>query len=96
MSQLKGKKNKVDYQALHSSFMKLPRMDVVTARALLDKGFVESYQLEGVCPESLFSELKENMPSLPIESLYRLRLAVFAVESADPDPSELKLEAWSY
>ena len=53
MQQRTQKKRKVDYVALKSPFMRIPRMDVSGARALLDLGFREIYELRGRDPESL-------------------------------------------
>jgi hypothetical protein len=52
------KKKKVDYIALSSPFMRIAGMKVDGARALLDLGFKEVYELKGRAPEALFDELK--------------------------------------
>lgn len=49
-----AEKKKVDYAALESPFMRIPRMNVRAARALLDLGFKEVYQLRGRDPDSIF------------------------------------------
>jgi len=90
------KKKKVDYEALNSSFMRVPQMDVVTARALIDIGFREYYELQGRSPEVIFEDLKKKNPKIPKETLYRLRLAVYYIETQEPDPKQLKLSVWSY
>ena len=41
------KKKKVDYQALSSAIMRIPRMDVLVARDLIDVGINEIYELQG-------------------------------------------------
>ena len=38
------KKKKIDYVALNSPFMRIPRMDVRVARALLDMGIKEVFE----------------------------------------------------
>jgi hypothetical protein len=50
------KKKKVDYVALASPFMRIPRMDVRAARALLDMGVKEVYELKGRDPASLLAD----------------------------------------
>lgn len=59
MKSTKEKKKKVDYAALSSPFMRIPRMDVAGARALLDLKVQEIYQLRGRDPASLFEDLKK-------------------------------------
>ncbi len=49
-------KKKVDYAALSSPFMRIPRMDVRAARALLDMGIKEVFELKGRDPNSLLAD----------------------------------------
>ncbi|HAY99189.1 MAG TPA: hypothetical protein DCY38_00140, partial [Opitutae bacterium] len=51
------KKKKVDYEALNSALMRIPRMNVEVARNLLDIGIREIYELQGRAPEILFEEV---------------------------------------
>ncbi len=90
----KKKEKKVDYAALNSPFMKLPRMDVATARALLDLGLREVYELVGRAPEALFEDLRKRHPATPQDRLYSLRLAVYCAENPAPDPAKLHPSAW--
>lgn len=53
------KKKKVDYEALNSPFMRIPRMKVEGARALLDLKFKEIYELRGRAPEAMFDDLSK-------------------------------------
>ena len=50
------KKKKVDYAALSSPFMHIPRMNVRAARALMDIGIREIYELRGRDPQSLLAD----------------------------------------
>ena len=47
---------KVDYQALQSPLMRIPKMDLRVTRALIDLGIKEVYELQGRSPEILFEE----------------------------------------
>lgn len=55
----KPKKKKADYAALNSPFMRIPKMKVEGARALLDLKFKEIYELNGRAPEAMFEDLKK-------------------------------------
>ncbi len=66
------KKKKVDYEALNSSLMRIPRMDVAAARSLINVGVREIYDLKGRAPEILFEEARlknEEIPRRP-DSLF--------------------------
>lgn len=89
------KKKKVDYEALNSAFMRIPRMDIVAARALLDLGFQEPHELEGLAPEALFDKHQTKQPEAPKRILYAMRLAVYFAEAESLDPSKLHLDAWT-
>jgi hypothetical protein len=54
-----SEKKKVDYGALNSPFMRIPRMNVRGARALLDLKFSEIYELRGRDPNALFADYKK-------------------------------------
>lgn len=54
-----SEKKKVDYGALNSPFMRIPRMNVRAARALLDLKFSEIYELRGRDPNVLFADYKK-------------------------------------
>ena len=69
--------------------MRIPRMNVATARDLLDLGFKEIYELEGRSPESLFVELQKRKELVPANRLQYLRLAVYFAEVTEPDPKKL-------
>lgn len=88
------KKKKVDYEALHSPFMRIPKMDIGAARALIDLGFLEPHELQGMAPEGLFDKYKAIKPDATERILHGLRLAVYFAETECPDPSKLHLDAW--
>ena len=75
------KKRKVDYAALKRPFMRIPRMDVVGARALLDLGFREIYELRGRDPESLVADLSKIKVVIPPEMLKYMKLATDFAET---------------
>ncbi len=78
-----AEKKKTDYAALESPFMRIPRMNVAAARALLDLGFKEVYQLRGRDPESIFSDLKKLKKNPPDYLLKFIKIAVDFAESGD-------------
>lgn len=89
------KKKKVDYGALKSPFMRIPRMDIAAARALLDLGFTEIHELRGRCADALFEEYQKSKMDAPGTLLAALRLAVYFAETPEPDKNKLHLQAWS-
>ena len=92
---LPKKKKKVDYEALSSAFMRIPGMDVMAARALIDLGFKETYELVGRAPESLFEAYKKKKMDAPAQILWGLRMAVYVAETPEPDPRKLKPALWA-
>jgi len=91
------KKKKVDYEALHSSFMQIPMMKADIARGFLDIGISEHYQLTGRAPEVLVDEMVHRHPDLKsIPDLKeRVHLAVYFVENPDYESKKLKLSYWT-
>ena len=89
------KKKKVDYEALNSAFMRIPGMDVITARALIDLGFRETYELSGRSPEALYDGYKKQKGEAPSQILWALRMAVYVAETPEPDPRRLKPALWA-
>ena len=72
-------KKKVDYVALSSPFMRIPRMNVRAARALLDMGIKEIFELKGRDPNSLFADYsKIKKPDGDL-----LKFFILAVDFAD-------------
>ena len=72
----KKKRKKADYAALASPFMRIGGMKVDGARALLDLGFKEVYELRGRAPEALFDDLSKKRLKADPMLLRFLRLAV--------------------
>jgi hypothetical protein len=88
------KKKKVDYAALQSPFMRIPRLTVETARDLMDLGLRETFELQGRAPEALFQELLRLKPKTPADRLAYFRLAVYFVETPEPERHKLHPDAW--
>lgn len=63
--------------------MRIPRMDVRAARALLDIKIREIYQLRGRDPESLLADAKKARPSTEDDILHALKIAVDFAERDD-------------
>lgn len=90
----KKKKKKVDYEALNSALMRIPRMDVAVARNLIDIGIRDIYELQGRAPEVLFEEAKHQSPSIPDDRIRYFRMAVYYAECANPEQQKLHPDAW--
>ena len=76
------KKKKIDYVALSSPFMRIPRMDIRAARALLDMGIKEVFELKGRDPNSLLADYsKIKKPDSDF-----LKYFTLAVDFADSQP----------
>jgi hypothetical protein len=88
------KKKKTDYAALQSPFMRIPRMQVEVARDLMDLGLREIFELQGRAPETLFQELLRLKPKTPADRLAFFRLAVYFVETPEPERNKLHPDAW--
>ena len=88
------KKKKVDYEALNSALMRIPRMDVAAARNLIDIGIRDVFQLEGRAPEILFDEAKKQNSEIPDDRIRYFRMAVYYAESPEPDAAKLHPDAW--
>ena len=79
----RNKKKKTDYAALYSPFMRIPRMDVRAARALLDAGIREVYELRGRDPEAVFADIRKMRPGTPGDILGFLKIAVEFADAED-------------
>lgn len=88
------KKKKVDYEALNAPLMRIPRMDVVAVRSLMDIGIRETYELVGRAPEVLFEQAKEKNPNIPADRIRYFRMAVYYAETQSTDPRKLHPDAW--
>jgi hypothetical protein len=89
------KKKKVDYEALNSALMRIPRMDVAAARNLIDVGIQEIYDLQGRAPEILFEEASRKNPEIPADRIRYFRMAVYYAENESPDRSKLHPDEWN-
>ena len=90
----KKKKKKVDRLALSSPMMRIPRMDVLVARDLIDIGIKELYELQGRSAESLFEEICGLRPETPEYRIAYLRMGIYFAENDPPDPAMLHPKAW--
>lgn len=88
------KRKEADREALQSPLNRIPGIDIATVRDLLDIGIREPYGLMGRAPETLFDAIRKKKPATPIERLALLRLAVYYVET--PEPEQAKLNAWAW
>ena len=88
------KKKKVDREALSSPIMRIPRMDILVARDLIDIGMKEFYQLQGRSAESLFEEIRKLRPETPEYRLAYLRMAIYYSENDPADPKLLPPQEW--
>ena len=88
------KKKKIDRIALSSPLMRIPRMDVLVARDLIDIGCKELYEMQGRSAESLFEEIQKIRPSTPSYRLAFIRMAIYFAENEDADPKLLHPSLW--
>ena len=88
------KRKKVDTEALHSAFMRIPRMKVEIARYLLDIGYQNIFELEGRSPEILHDDVKRHHPDLRPDTLNYLRMAVYVAETPQPEAKLCHPAAW--
>ena len=91
----KKKKKKVDRIALSSPMMRIPRMDVLAARDLIDIGVKELYELQGRSAESLFEEVKKMRADTPEYRLAYIRMAIYFAENDTADPKMLHPSLWN-
>tara|TARA_B100001778_G_scaffold291442_1_gene261488 strand:+ start:996 stop:1274 length:279 start_codon:yes stop_codon:yes gene_type:complete len=91
---MQKKKKKVDYEALNSPFMRIPRMDIAVSRALLDLGLSEIYDLKGRAPEILLEETLKKDADFNAQSIRYFRLAVYYSENSTHNAHLLHPDAW--
>jgi len=89
------KKKKVDYEALNSALMRIPRMDVAAARNLIDVGIREIYDLQGRAPEILLAEARKKNDEIPDDRIRYFRMAVYYAECDAPEVSKLHPDEWN-
>ena len=76
------KKKKIDYEALQSPLMRIPKMDIAVTRALIDLGIKEIYELKGRDPDILYEEACKNNREINDYSIRYFRLAVYYSENS--------------
>ena len=91
---MQNQKKKVDYEALNSPLMRIPRMNVETARNLMDIGVKDIFQLQGRAPEALFEDALSRTITIPPDRIRYFKMAVYYAEHSDPDKSKLNPDAW--
>ncbi len=89
------KKKKVDYEALHSPLMRIPRMNVATARNLIDIGIRDIFELQGRAPEVLFEEVRQKATTIPDDRIRYFRMAVYYAEHPNPEQHKLHPDVWA-
>jgi hypothetical protein len=89
------KKKKVDYEALNSALMRIPRMDVAAARDLIDLGIREIYDLQGRAPEVLMEDARSKNSEIPQDRIRYFRMAVYYAECDAPEAARLHPDAWN-
>lgn len=88
------KKKEVDMQALQSEFKRIPNLDILTARDLLDIGMRHVHELNGRSPEVLFEQVRLLRPQTPPDRLASIRMAVYYAETPEPDPALMQPHRW--
>ena len=91
---MQNQKKIVDYEALNSPLMRIPRMNVETARNLMDIGVKDIFQLQGRAPEALFEDALSRTITIPPDRIRYFKMAVYYAEHSDPDKSKLHPDAW--
>ena len=89
------KKKKVDYEALNSSLMRIPHMEVAAARSLINIGIREVYELKGRAPEILFEEARKKNEEIPLDQIRFFRMAVYYAECKKPEASKMHPSKWN-
>ena len=90
----KKKKKKVDYEALNSQLMRIPRMDVAAAKNLIDIGIRDIFQLEGRAPEILLEEARKHNPEIPDDRIRYFRMAVYFSEASELEMTRMHPDEW--
>ena len=90
----KGKKKKVDREALQSAIMRIPRMDVRVARDLIDIGIREIYELQGRSAERLFEEIIAVRSATPKYRIAYLRMGIYFSENDPPEANMMHPSVW--
>ena len=93
----KRDRKKADTLALKSPFMHVPHMRVEVARALLDIGLRQLYELRGRAPEALLDQMRARHPDCDARTLALVRLAVYCAETPEAErlPERLHPSVWA-
>jgi len=89
------KKKKVDYEALNSRLMQIPKFDIPSARDLIDIGITDVFQLQGRSPESLLDKIQQTKSTIDPKRIFYLRMAVYYAEN-HPNCEGTKLSPWAW
>ena len=89
------KKKKVDYEALNSSLMRIPHMNVAAARSLINIGIREIYELKGRAPEILFEQARHKNEEIPLDQISYFRMAVYYAECDYPEACKMHPSKWT-
>jgi hypothetical protein len=90
----KKKRKKVDYEALNSPLMRIPRMSVEAARNLIDLGIQDIFELQGRAPEVLFDEALQMNDAIPADRIRYFRMAVYYSETEEVLSSLMHPDSW--
>jgi len=90
----KKKKKKIDKEAMGSSLMRIPRMNVEVVRDLIDLGIREIFELSGRAPETIFEEIQKLKPTTEKWKIPYIRMAVYFSEVKVADPKKLHPQVW--
>lgn len=90
----KKKKKKVDYEALNSPLMRIPRMSVEAARDLINIGIQDIFELQGRAPEVLFNDAREKNAAIPADRIRYFRMAVYYSETDQVKTNLMHPDSW--
>ena len=93
-SNKRKKTKKIDRIALSSPMMRIPRMDVLVARDLIDIGIKELYEIQGRSAESIFEEVLKLRAENPTYRLAYIRMAIYFAENENAEPKMLHPSVW--
>lgn len=76
--------------------MQIPKMDIASARDLLDIDINDIFELEGRSPETLFEAIKKHKSEVDPKRLWYIRMAVYFAENKNHlDGKKMSPWAWS-
>ena len=90
------KKKKVDYEALNSPLMRIPRMDSATSRATSStSALVKSTSCKGARPRCCSRRHELKNQDMPDDRMRYFRMAVYYAETAEPDHAKMHPDEWN-